>query len=80
MIVLKSFHFVLEQDKGIDNDDWKVFEKLISKLLDFADLFQIVVNKQNEIFYKSFSTSKFLPQSCYTVWVFPMYFLSPVCL
>ena len=68
MIVLKSFHFVLEEDKGIDNDDWKVFEKLISKLLDFADLFQIVVvNKQNEIFYKSFSTSKFLPQSCYTV-------------
>ena len=67
MIVHKSFHFALEEDEGIDNDDWKVFEKLISKLLDFADLFQIVVNKQNEIFYKSFSTSKFSSQSLYTV-------------
>ena len=67
MIVHKSLHFVLEEDEGIDNDDWKVFEKLISKLLDFADLFQIVVNKQNEIFYKSFSTSKFSSQSFYTV-------------
>ena len=42
---------MLEEDEGINNDDWKVFEKFISQLLDVADLFQIVVNKQNEIFY-----------------------------